>query len=134
MLRHLGAKNPQDQLKNYSLFARHPELVVKPMRWTSPACRCYKFLGPEDSAVRHFNILELPSLNAPALRFGESAPTKRPYLLRVASSLRATAVLTAIAVAGVTISRRPTKTRTICSGAGSIVSGKTLSMKLRGTI
>ena len=26
-----------------------------------------QFLGPEKSAVRHFSILELPSLNAPAL-------------------------------------------------------------------
>ena len=32
---------------------------------------------------------------------------------------------TALCVAGVTSSRRPTKTRTVCAGAGVIVSGRT---------
>jgi hypothetical protein len=59
---------------------------------------------------------------------------KRSYFLRVASSREARAVSTAFAVAGVTISSRPTKTRTICVGAGLIMSGKMWSMNPRGTM
>ena len=50
----------------------------------------------------------------------------------VALSLWAKAVLTASAVAGVTISSRPTKTRTIWAGSGLMVRGKTLSMNDAG--
>jgi hypothetical protein len=39
----------------------------------SAACRSHEFLDPVNSAVRHCSILELPSLNAPARWFGESA-------------------------------------------------------------
>ena len=78
-LRLAVAKRAPGQRRLESILGRnfrvaHPELIVKRMRWHSPTCRSYKFLDPENSAVRHFSILELPSLNAPALWFGESAP------------------------------------------------------------
>jgi len=59
---------------------------------------------------------------------------KRRYLSRVTSSFEAMALFTVRSVAGVTISSRPTKTRTTCPGTGLMVSGKTLSMNPRGTM
>src|SRR5438034_6939446 len=50
---------------------------------------------------------------------------KRPYLFRVTLSLEASAVSIVLAVAGVMISSRPTKTRSIFPGAGSIPNGRT---------
>ena len=35
------------------LMVGHPELIVKRMCWHSPACRCYKFLGPVCPPLQH---------------------------------------------------------------------------------
>jgi hypothetical protein len=59
---------------------------------------------------------------------------KRPYFPRLTWSPEAKAVCTALIVAGVTISSRPTNTRTVLSGAGLTVSGSTRSMNPRGTM
>src|SRR5260370_13490046 len=80
----------------------------------------------ENSVIDHFGESNRPDLLYLAdWRIGSR---KRPYLFRVTSSSEATAVFTAFAVAGVTISSPPTKTRTICPCARFTVRSKTLPM------